>query len=183
MDTFEELVSFASDGRITKKVIKVNGRPSTKKRHELTENAILSGAIVPRGVFGKNTQSNFVWDHWETKAEHQIGVIAYTAVGFNYPDGKTKYELKVTGRIFHDDSAGYLIRAESSSIGPPGYAFGEVRTETNFASVSLSDRALILPTTSIMTTKIGKRLYRGEYQFLNYRKYETDTAVRFEQER
>jgi hypothetical protein len=180
VDTFEELVSFASNGRVSKKLVKRNGRPTTKSRPGgLTENAVLAGAIVPRGIFGKNAQPKFEWDHWETRSDHRIAVIAYKAVGFNYPDGKTRYELKVIGRIFYDDTAGDLIRTESSNTGPPGYPFGEVRVDIDYAPVTLSDRELILLTSSVMTTTRGKRRYRSEFQFLAYRKYDADTTIRF----
>ena len=125
LDTLEELVSFASSGHVSKTLVKKNGRPTTKKKPGgLIENAVLSGAIVPRGIFGAKAQPKFDWDHWETRSEHRIAVIAYQAVGENYPDGKTRYELKVTGQIIFDDTAGNLIRTESSSVGPPGYPFG-----------------------------------------------------------
>ena len=181
LDTLEELVSFASSGRVSKTLVKKNGRPTTRnKPGGLIENAVLSGAIVPRGIFGAKAQPKFVWDHWETRSEHRIAAIAYQAVGENYPDGKTRYELKVTGRIIFDETAGSLTRTESSSVGPPGYPFGEVRVETDYAPVTISDRELILPTKAVMTTARGKRLFRSEIQFSNYRKYQADTTIQFD---
>lgn len=184
VDTFEELVSFASNGRVSKRLVKRNGRPATKKGPGgLTENALLAGAIVPRGIFGEDARAKFEWDHWETRSDHRIAVIAYRAVGFNYPDGKRRFELKVTGRIFYDETAGIMVRKESSSIGPPGYPFGEVRVDTDYGSVHLSDRELILPTSSVMTTTQGKRLERSEVQFLAYRKYDAGATIRFDEGR
>ena len=181
LDTLEELVSFATSGRVSKALVKKNGRPTTgNKPGGLIENALLSGAIVPRGLFGAKAQPKFDWDHWETRSGHRIAVFAYQAVGENYPDGKTRYELKVTGRIVFDDTAGALVRTESSSVGPPGYPFGEVRVETYYAPVSISDRELILPTKAVMTTVRGKRRYQSEIQFSGYRKYQADTTIRFD---
>jgi hypothetical protein len=181
VDTFEELVSFAADGRVTKKLVKLNGRPTKKSTPGgIVENLVLAGAIVPSGIFGDTAQASFVWDHWETRADHRIAVIAYKAVGFNYPDGKTRYELKVSGRIFYDDTAGNLIRTESSSVGPPGYPFGETQAETDYATVVLSDRALILPTSSVMTITRGKKRHRNEYQFSSYSKYDAGATISFD---
>jgi hypothetical protein len=180
LDTLEESVSFASTGHVTKTVVKKNGRPTTNKRPGgLIENTVLSGAIVPRGVFGAKAPSKFDWDHWETRSEHRIAVIGYQTVGENYPDGKTRYELKVTGRIFFDDTAGNLMRTESSSVGPPGYPLGEVQVETEYAPVTIAERELILPTRAVMTTVLGKRRYQSEIQFSGYRKYQVDTTIRF----
>ena len=106
-------------------------------------------------------------------------MIAYQAVGENYPDGKTRYELKVKGRIVFDDTVGNLVRTESSSTGPPGYTFGEVRVETDYAPVTVSDRELILPTKAVMTTVRGRRRYRSEIEFSGYRKYQADSTIRF----
>lgn len=184
LDTLEELVSFASSGRVSKMLVKKNGRPTTtKKPGGLIENAVLSGAIVPRGIFGAKAQPKFDWDHWETRSEHRIAVIAYQAVGENYPDGKTRYELKVTGEISFDETAGNLVRTESSSVGPPGYPFGEVRVEMYYAPVTISDRELILPTKAVTTTARGKRRYQSEIQFTGYRKYQADATVRFDEGR
>jgi hypothetical protein len=180
LDTLEELVSFASSGRVSKTLVKKDGRPTTRNNPGgLIENAVLSGAIVPRGIFGAKSQPKFDWDHWETRSEHRIAVIAYQAVGENYPDGKTRYELKVTGRVVFDDTAGNLVRTESSSVGPPRYPFGEVRVETDYAPVTISGRELILPTKAVMTTARGKRRYQSEIQFSGYRKYQADTTIRF----
>jgi hypothetical protein len=181
LDTLEELVSFASSGNVSKTLVKKNGRPTTRNRPGgLIENAVLSGAIVPRAIFGAQAQPKFDWDHWETRSEHRIAVISYHGLGENYPDGRTRYELKVTGRIVFDETAGNLVRTESSSVGPPGYPFGEVRVETDYAPVTISDRELTLPTKAVMTTARGKRLYLSEIQFSGYRKYQADTTIRFD---
>ena len=181
LDSFEEMVSFASSGRVTKTLVKKNGRPTTKSQPGgLTENAVLSTAIVPRGIFGAKAQPKFNWDHWERRSDHEIAVIAYQAIGENYPDGKTRYELTVTGRIFFDDTAGNLVRTESSSVGPPGYPFGEVRVETDYAPVTISDREFILPAQAVMTTVRGKRRQRSEIQFSGYRKYQAEATIRFD---
>lgn len=183
-DTLEEVVSFASDGRVSKKLTKRNGRPVSRARvGGLSENAVLASAIVPRGIFGPKSSARFEWDHWETKLDHRIAVIAYKSVGFNYPNGKTRYELKVTGRIFYDETDGVLVRMESSNIGPPGYPFGETRQELNYEPITLSGRELILPTVAVMTTARGKRLYRSEIKFLAYRKYESDSSINFGENR
>lgn len=181
VDTFEELVSFASNGRVSKKLVKWNRRPTTKSKPGGLTGEVLADAIVPRGIFGEKAQPEFEWDHWETRSDHRIAVIAYRAIGFNYPDGKTRFELKVNGRIFYDDTAGDLIRTESSNIGPPGYPFGEVHVDIDYAPVIISNRELILPTSSVMTTTRGKRRYRSEFQFLAYRKYDADTTIRFDE--
>ena len=69
MDALEELVSFASSGRVSKTLVKKNGRPTTRnKQGGLIENAVLSGAIVPGGIFGAKAQPKFGWDHWETRS-------------------------------------------------------------------------------------------------------------------
>ncbi len=184
VDTFEELVSFPSNGRVSKKLVKRNGRPTAKSSPGgMIENVVLASAIIPRGIFGENARPKYEWDRWETRSDHRIAVIAYKAVGFNYPDGKTRYELKVSGRIFYDETAGNLIRTESSNIGPPGYPLGEVRVDTDYAPVNLSDRELILPISSVMMTTRGKRLDRSEVHFLAYRKYDAGATIRFDQER
>ena len=182
VDTIEELVSFGSNGGVSKKLVRRNGQPATKSRRGgLKENAVLAGGIVPRGIFGANAQPEFEWGHWERRSDHRIAVIAYRAVGYNYPDGKTRYELKVSGRIFYDDTAGDLIRTESSSVGPPGYPL-ELRIDTDYEPVTLSDRELILPTSAVMTTTRGKRRYRSEVQFLAYRKYDAAATIHFDEE-
>ena len=181
LDTLEELVPFASSGRVSKKLVKKNGRPTTRSRPGgLIENGVLSGAIVPLGIFGAKSQPKFAWGHWETGSGHRIAVIAYQAVGVNYPDGKTRYELKVSGRIFFNDAAGNLVRTESSSVGPPGYPFGEVRVETDYAPVTFADRELILPTRAVMTTARGHRRYQSDIRFSDYRKYQADATIRFD---
>ncbi len=184
VDTLEELVSFDSNGRVLKQLVKRNGQPAAGSRLSgFVENGLLSGAIVPEGIFGAKSKPRFRWDHWEAASGHRIAVISYEAVGVNYPDHKTRYEVKISGRVFFDDTTGNLTRTESSAVGPPGYPLGELRVETDYAPVNISSRELILPTRAVMTTTMGKRRYRNETQFSGYRKYQADATVRFDDAR
>jgi hypothetical protein len=65
-------------------------------------------------------------------------------------------------------------------VGPPGYPFTEVRVETDYAPVIISDRELILPTKAVVTAVRGKRQDKSEIQFSGYRKYQADTSIRFD---
>lgn len=157
VDSFEEWVSFASSGQVTKKLVTRNGKPAKKNSPRgMIENQVLASAIVPQGIFGAKAQARFEWDHWETRAEHSVAVIRYGAIGFNDPDGKTRYELKVSGRVSFDVTTVSLVCAESFRVGPPSYPFGPVSLETDYAAIVLVDRTLILPTFALMAGSRGK---------------------------
>jgi hypothetical protein len=91
--------------------------------------------------------------------------------------------LKVSGRIFYDDTVGNLSRTESSSAGPPGYVFGEMRLETDYALVMLSDRSLILPASAVITTTRGQKRFRNEFKFSADRKYDAGATITFDEVR
>jgi hypothetical protein len=99
----------------------------------------------------------------------------------NYPDGKTRWELKVTGKLFFDPSTGDVIRIEVSQEGLPGYPFKESGWTMDYAPVVLSGRELILPVGGVSYGTRGSTLFRNEIRYVDYRKYDTASSIRFEE--
>jgi hypothetical protein len=182
-DTLEEAVAFGRNGQTLMKVLKINGKPSTRSRGRLggvTEDALLAGAIVPQGVFGRQAQAQLEWDGWQMRGDRRIAVLNFRAKGENYPDGKTRWELKVTGKLFFDPSAGDVVRIEVSQEGPPGYPFKESGWTMDYVPVVLSGRQLILPVNGVFHSLRGRTLFRNEIRYVDYRKYDTESSIRFE---
>jgi hypothetical protein len=47
-------------------------------------------------------------------------VLRFHGIGENYPDGKTRYELQLTGDVYFDPLAGDVIRIEVSQARATG---------------------------------------------------------------
>jgi hypothetical protein len=184
-DALEESVSFAGNGQTLHKLEKRNGIATNMSRAQLqgmTENTLLAGAIVPQEVFGPKAETRFEWNRWETRAGRMTAVLRFHGIGENYPDGKTRYELQLTGDVYFDPLAGDVIRIEVSQQGPPGYPFKESGWEIDYAPVTLSGRELVLPIGGAVHGAIGKALFRNEVQYKGYRKYGADSSLRFDSE-
>ena len=184
-DTLEESVSFAGNGNTQTKLEKLNGVATNKSWAQLQgvrENKLLSGAIVPQEVFGPKAKTRFEWNRWETRAGRMTAVLRFHGIGENYPDGKTRYELQLTGDVYFDPLAGDVIRIEVSQQGPPGYPFKESGWEIDYAPVTLSGRELVLPVGGAVHGAWSKVLFRNEIQYRGYRKYEADSSIRFDRE-
>jgi hypothetical protein len=184
-DTLEEFVSFAGNGNTQTKLEKLNGVATNKSWAQLQgvrENKLLSGAIVPQEVFGPKAKTRFEWNRWETRAGRMTAVLRFDGIGENYPDGKTRYELQLTGDVYFDPLAGDVIRIEVSQQGPPGYPFKESGWEIDYAPVMLSGRELVLPVGGAVHGARSKVLFRNAIQYRGYRKYEADSSIRFDRE-
>lgn len=182
-DTLEEAVAFGRNGQTLMKVLKINGKPSTRSRGRLggvIEDSLLAGAIVPQGVFGRQAQARMDWDGWEMRGGRRIAVLNFRAKAENYPDGKTRWELMVTGKLFFDPSAGNVVRIEVSQEGPPGYPFKESGWTMDYEPVVLSQQELILPVSGVFHSVRGGTLFRNEIRYVDYRKYDTESSIRFE---
>jgi hypothetical protein len=182
-DTLEEAVAFGRSGQTLMKVLKINGEPSTRNRGRLggvIEDSLLAGAIVPEGVFGRQAQAELEWDGWQMRGGRRIAVLDFRGKGVNYPDGKTGWELKVTGKLFFDPSTVDVVRIEVSQVGPPGYPFKESGWTMDYAPQVLSGRELVLPVSGVSHSTRGRTLFRNEIRYVDYRKYDTESSIRFE---
>jgi hypothetical protein len=179
-DTLEESVSFASNGNTQMKLLRLDRTPITRDRKFLggvVEDDLLRAAIVPEELFGEKAEAQFEWARWEMRQGRRIAVLRYYAKGFNYPDGKTRYELKITGQLYFDPASDEIVRIEAAHQGPPNYPFKDSGWEADFARVMLSDREIVLPIRGISRLTRGKGLYRNEFEFTNYRKYGADVVI------
>lgn len=179
-DSLEESVSFASNGRTQIHLVKRNGKTAKNQRDRfkgVIEDELLAGSLVPREIFGARAGARVEWSRWEVRQGRQLAVLAFQAKGENWPDGKTRYELKLSGKVYFDPAADEVVRIEIAQEGPPGYPFKESGWEMDYAPVTLSGRQLVLPVRGRTTITRGNAYYRNELEFTNYRKYGADATI------
>jgi hypothetical protein len=181
-DTLEEQVVFAKRGQETKKLVKVNGKATQKSMFGvggIVENLMLSGTILPLGIFGQQAKPQFQWSGFQDVSGRRMAVFSFPAEGENYPDGKHRYVLALHGRVFADPDDDTPLRIENTAVGPPGYPFGESGWDADYAPVRIGERELVLPVTAVMSGTRGKLRWKSEIQFTSYRKFDSESAIKF----
>ena len=183
-DVLVEQVSF-SRGRSVFKLLSINGKPTKKtpgKTGGVIENSLLQGLIVPNNYFGAKAPVTLTWVRWDTIKGKPAEVFSFTVAPSvtNYPDGKTPWLLGMHGLVWASTSDESLIRLESDEDAPPHYPFRNNRTEVDYEPVDIAGTQFVLPVQAVTGGLTGKSMYRNVVKFTNYRKFQAETNVQFD---
>jgi hypothetical protein len=188
-DSLEELVYFTQGGRTAMKLLKLNAKATTRTHLNVggfIEDSLLAGAIIPANIFGANAPAQFEWSRWEARDGRRMAVFTFRVAPWikNYPDGRHPYLLGYHGVVFADAEDGMVRRLEVHDDPPPGYPFQDSGWDVDYGPITISGRELVLPVKAVMHLRINKTLFkrssRNEIQFTDYRKFEADSTVTFE---
>ena len=189
VDTIQEQLTYFEQ-KENYKVVMVSGKaaPETLK-HEQLGGATSSGEFgsILNGIFAPETQTEFTWDHlgkWQ-------GRIMYV-LAFNVPVSRSGYTIyhqgsqrKITagyhGLIYADRDTGMVMRIkmECQEI-PPDYPIQKVELDLNYGFIKISEMEYVLPLRSELRSKEGSYLVKNETDFRLYRKYGTESVIKFD---
>ena len=189
VDTIQEQLTYFEQ-KENYKVVMVSGKaaPETLK-HEQLGGATSSGEFgsILSGIFAPETQTEFSWDHlgkWQTRIVHVLA--------FNVPLSRSNYTIyhqgsqrKITagyhGLIYADRDTGMVMRIkmECQEI-PPDYPIQKVELDLNYGFIKIGENEYVLPLRSELRSKEGSYLVKNETDFRLYRKYGTDSVIKFD---
>lgn len=183
-DVLEERIVF-SGGQEDYTLTRINGKP-TKKTHDsldgMFEGGLLGMAIVPNYLFGPRAPASLEWarlDQIDGKPAHVIAFHVAPSVR-NSPDGKTTFLIGFHGFAWMSAADGSLMRLERITDGPPGYPLRNNRHTIDYGNVDISGTQFHLPIRAVVSGQAGKFMWSNTIEFTAYRKFQTDTSIRFE---
>jgi hypothetical protein len=180
-DTLEVAAGYLN-GQESSKILKVNGnRPGLHPfDNGLGSQGVLGAALVPNHIFDPRVRVRFNWLKEEIRQGKRLYVFTYEVSPFlKLKDGSKVVAVGFHGYFSADPETGMILSRHQEMDSPPDYRYPQYITDIEYGAVTISGVEMILPVKASETVREGKHLMRNEIQFVNYRKYSTDSTVTF----
>jgi len=187
-DTIHEQLTYYEQ-KEAYKVMMVNGKAAPETlTHEKLGGATSSGEFgsILAGIFADHSDTQFSWDHLGKLRGRIMYVLA-----FDIPASRSNYTIyhhgtqrKIVagqrGLIYADRDTSMIMRIklECTEI-PTDYPIQKVDLDLNYDFVKIADNEFLLPLRSELRSKEGSYLVKNETEFRLYRKYGTQSDIKF----
>ncbi len=189
-DTIQEQLTYFEQQE-KYKVMMVNGKSvADTVTHEKLGGATSSGEFgsILNSIFAEHSGTQFTWERLAKLRTRIMYVIA-----FEIPASRSSYTIyhagsqrKITagerGVIYADRDTGMIMRIklECTEI-PPDYPIQKVDLDLNYDFIKINDKEYVLPLRSELRSKEGSYLVKNETDFRLYRKFGTESGIKFEE--
>jgi len=187
-DTLTARLSF-HDGEEKRTIELVNG-----KRFDDASGRWHKPPLSTEGEFGTllsrlvdpASEASFTWNRWDTVRGKRVAVFDYTVdkahstLTMRLSD-LAEGVLPYHGSVYIDPDNGAVWRVTDSADAdiPPALEMKAIGTVIDYAETVIGGRAYLLPASAsvLVVTDTGK--VRNDLEFRDYRKFETDSTIRF----
>lgn len=187
MDTITTRLSYY-DGKEDYKVVLVNNSPVTDMPMEKLGGTVSQGefASMLLDIFRQESQARFDWDHWATLRGKRCYVFSYDIEQVNsryhiIADHTQDYVPAYRGLLYIDADTNFVTRIVMTPRDiPAGFPIQNVKTILDYDYTKISDNEYLLPMRSVVTSSGGRYLTKNETEFRLYRKFGTESTIKFE---
>ncbi|MBM3786893.1 MAG: hypothetical protein FJW30_21250 [Acidobacteria bacterium] len=168
------------------KVITINGRMADTDFRGLG-GATSSGEFgtMMRELFEAKTQARFEWQRWATLRGRRMHVFSYYVA---QPNSKWTVSYQNTdhvtpgyrGAVFVDRDSSVVMRISLEADLPPSFPIQNASTMLDYDFIDISGSQFMLPLRAEVRMRSGKELVKNEVEFRLYRKFGTDTSIKFD---
>ena len=189
VDSVVETLSY-SNGREDYKVVTVNDKLMPNADHWSLGGTTSAGEFGTdmKELFNAETRAEFEWESWTTWHGRRTHKIFYRVRQPNskYSIGYEKTQSFVPGYkgyVYVDADLGTIMRItrEAEDL-PAEFPIQNVRQITEYAFQKIGEREqeFLVPIYSVITSKAGRFMTKNETQFRNYRKFGTESIIKFD---
>ncbi len=168
------------------KVITINGR-MTDVNYQKLDGATSSGEFgsMMRELFERNTSAKFEWQRWATLRGKRNHVYSYYVAQPNSKWTVSYQRTDVTtpgyrGLVFVDRDTNEVSRITLDADMPPTFPVQMATTVLDYDSTDISGVKFMLPLRAEVRMRAGKELVKNEVEFRMYRKFGTDSSIKFD---
>lgn len=168
------------------KVITINGR-MTDVNYQKLDGATSSGEFgsMMRELFERNTAARFEWQRWATLRGRRNHVYSYFVAQPNSKWTVSYQRTDVTtpgyrGLVFVDRDTNEVSRITLDADMPPAFPVQMATTVLDYDSTDISGIKFMLPLRAEVRMRAGKELVKNEVEFRMYRKFGTDSSIKFD---
>ncbi len=189
MDNVVETLSY-SNGREDYKVVTVNDKMMPNADHWSLGGTTSAGEFGTdmKELFNAETRAEFEWESWTTWHGRRTHKIFYRVRQSN-----SKYSIVYEksqsfvpgykGYVYVDADLGMIMRItrEAEDL-PADFPIQNVKqiTEYSFQKIGEREQEFLVPIYSVITSKAGRYMTKNETQFRNYRKFGTESIIKFD---
>ena len=189
VDNVVETLSY-SNGREDYKVVTVNEKLVPNADHWSLGGTTSAGEFGTdmNVLFDAETRTELEWESWTTWHGRRTHKIFYRV-----RQAKSKYSIGYDGRqsliagykgyVYVDAELGMIMRItrEAEDL-PVDFPIQNVKqiTEYSFQKIGEAQQEFLVPIYSVITSKAGRFMTKNETQFRNYRKFGTESVIKFD---
>ncbi len=186
-DTVTTRLSY-NDGHEDYKVVLVDNRPVTDMSMEKLGGTVSQGefASMLLDIFKEESQARFEWDHWGTLRGKSCYVFSYDIEQGNsryhiVADRTLDYVPAYRGLLYIDKDTNFVTRIVMTPYDlPASFPIQNVKTVLDYDYTKVGDNEYLLPMRSVVSSKGNRYLTKNETEFRLYRKFGTESTIKFE---
>jgi len=168
------------------KVMTINGR-LTEVPYQQLDGSTSSGEFgsMMRELFERNTQARFEWLRWATLRGRRNHVYTYFVAQPNSKWTVSYQRRDVTtpgykGLVYVDRDTLEVTKITLEADMPPTFPIQMATTSLDYDLIEISGNKFMLPLRAEVRMRSGKDLIKNEVEFRMYRKFGTDTSIKFD---
>ena len=168
------------------KVMTINGR-MTAVPYQKLDGSTSSGEFgsMMRELFEPNTQARFEWQRWTTLRGKRNHVYTYFVAQPNSKWTVSYQRTQVTtpgyrGLVYVDRDTFEVTKITLDADMPASFPVQMATTSLDYDSIEISGSKFMLPLRAEVRMRSGKDLIKNEVEFRLYRKFGTDSTIKFD---
>ncbi len=190
IDTITQRLSY-NEQKEDYQVVLVNNQPVTNTKMEQLGGTVSAGEFgsMMKKIFEPETQTRFAWERWATLRGRRTHVFAYEV-----EQAHSDYHVSVDkvleivpayrGLIYVDRDNKMITKITLIPFDMPDtFPLRDIKTSLDYDLAKIGDAEYMLPLKAVITSVRSNRyMTKNDIEFRLYRKFGTETTIRFEPE-
>ncbi len=137
-------------------------------------------------IFEPETHTQFSWDHWGKLRGHKTYVFAY-----DVQQEFSKYRVEADdslsivpayrGLIYIDEDTKAVVKIVMTPHDMPStFPIHDITSSLDYDLETIGDQQFMLPLKSVLTSKRDRQMTKNDIEFRLYRKFGTESTIKFE---
>jgi hypothetical protein len=138
-------------------------------------------------IFEPETHAQFSWDHWGKLRGRKTYVFAYdvqqeySKYHVEADDDKLTIVPAYRGLVYIDEDTKMVVKVVMTPYDMPStFPIREISSSLDYDLETIGDQQYMLPLKSVLTSKRTRQMTRNDIEFRLYRKFGTDSSIKFE---
>ena len=137
-------------------------------------------------IFDPQSETEFHWDHWAKLGTRKMAVFNYFIdlghsqyrIGLKGTDQEVRVAYR--GLIYADPMTGEIDRIKMDGVDiPKSFPVNAASETLDYDLVSISGQQFVLPLSAKLMMKAGREATKNEIEFRMYRKFESDSFIKY----
>ena len=170
-------------------VILHNNQPVTNANMRQFGGTISQGEFgsMMKEIFEPESQAQFSWDHWGKLRGRKMYVFGYdiqqefSKYRVEADDGKFSIVPAYRGLVYIDEDTKMVMKIVMTPYDMPStFPIHDITNTLDYDFETIGDSQYMLPLKAVLTSKGGRQMSKNDIEFRLYRKFGTESTIKFE---